>query len=112
MSTVLDTVIQKPPAQAPKASLDIRALIEEHAGRKYDLQSAHINPANVRTLKTIGFDRCYVRAEGAYLWDTAGTKYLDLLSGYGVFGLGRNHPEVCRVLKEFLDLNYPSLVKM
>jgi ornithine--oxo-acid transaminase len=34
------------------------------------------------------------------------------LSGYGVFGLGRNHPEVRRVLHEFLDLNYPSLVKM
>ena len=41
-----------------------------------------------------------------------GNKYLDMLSGYGVFGLGRNHPEVRRVLGEFLDLNYPSLVKM
>jgi len=111
MSTVLETEI---PATTPttKAGLDIRALIEEHEGRNYELQSAHINPANVRTLKTIGFDRCYVRAEGAYLWDTEGTKYLDLLSGYGVFGLGRNHPEVKRVLTEFLELNYPSLVKM
>lgn len=110
MSTVLDTEIQKPPAA--KAGLDIRALIEEHAGRNYELQSAHVNPANSRTLKTIGFDRCYVRAEGPYLWDTEGTKYLDMLSGYGVFGLGRNHPEVRRVLTEFLELNYPSLVKM
>ncbi|HUC83902.1 MAG TPA: aspartate aminotransferase family protein, partial [Candidatus Acidoferrales bacterium] len=65
-----------------------------------------------RTLKTIGFDRCYTRAEGAYLWDVKGDKYLDLLSGYGVFGLGRNHPEVRRLLKEFLDGDYPSLVKM
>jgi len=112
MSTVLDTDVTTKPAAAAKGGLDIRALIEEHAGRNYELQTAHINPANVRTLKTIGFDRCYVRAEGAYLWDTAGTKYLDLLSGYGVFGLGRNHPEVRRVLSEFLELNYPSLVKM
>jgi ornithine--oxo-acid transaminase len=110
MSTVLDTEIPKP---APTTGgLDIRALIEEHEGRNYELQSQHINPANVRTLKTIGFDRCYVRAEGPYLWDTAGIKYLDMLSGYGVFGLGRNHPEVRRVLTEFLELNYPSLVKM
>jgi len=111
MSTVLDTGIQKP-STAAKAGLDIRALVEEHEGRNYELQSEHINPANVRTLKTIGFDRCYVRAEGPYLWDTEGTQYLDMLSGYGVFGLGRNHPEVRRVLHEFLDLNYPSLVKM
>jgi ornithine--oxo-acid transaminase len=112
MSTVLDTETLAKAAPTAKPGLDIRALVEEHAGQNYELQSAHINPANVRTLKTIGFDRCYVRAEGAYLWDTEGTKYLDLLSGYGVFGLGRNHPEVVRVLKDFMDLNYPSLVKM
>ncbi|MCC6821020.1 MAG: aspartate aminotransferase family protein [Verrucomicrobia subdivision 3 bacterium] len=94
------------------AGLDIRALLEEHAGRNYELHAEHVNPANVRTLKTIGFDRCYVRAEGPYLWDVQGNQYLDMLSGYGVFGLGRNHPEVRRVLHEFLDLNYPSLVKM
>jgi ornithine--oxo-acid transaminase len=41
-----------------------------------------------------------------------GTKYLDMLSGYGVFGLGRNHPEIVRVLQDFLGSNYPSLVKM
>jgi ornithine--oxo-acid transaminase len=92
--------------------LDIRALLDKHEGRNYELHSAHVNPANVRTLKTIGFDRCYVRAEGPYLWDIEGKKYLDMLSGYGVFGLGRNHPEVRRVLTDFLALEYPSLVKM
>src|SRR5678816_3149974 len=77
------------------AGLDICALLEEHKGRNYELHSLHVNPANSRTLKTIGFDRCYVHAEGPYLWDTEGTKYLDFLSGYGVFGLGRNHPDIC-----------------
>lgn len=110
MTTTTLTPQPQPASAAP--GLHIRALITKHAGRNYELQAAHINPANVRTLKTIGFDRCYVRAEGPYLWDAEGTKYLDLLSGYGVFGLGRNHPEVRRVLAEFLDLNYPSLVKM
>jgi ornithine--oxo-acid transaminase len=95
-----------------RAPLDIRALLQQHAGRNYELHSAHVNPANVRTLKTIGFDRCYVRAEGPYLWDAQGAKYLDMLAGYGVFGLGRNHPEVRRVLTEFLALEYPSLVKL
>jgi ornithine--oxo-acid transaminase len=92
--------------------LDLAALVKEHAGRNYELHAAHINPANVRTLKTIGFDRCYTRALGPHLWDVKGVKYLDMLSGYGVFGLGRNHPEVRRILRDFLDDEYPSLVKM
>jgi ornithine--oxo-acid transaminase len=97
---------------AKSAGLDIVALLKEHEGRNYDLHSQHVNPANTRTLKTIGFDRCYVRAEGPYLWDIQGTKYLDFLSGYGVFSLGRNHPDVRRVLTDFLNAEYPSLVKM
>ena len=92
--------------------LDIVGLLNQHAGENYELQSEHVNPANVRALKTIGFDRCYVRAEGPYLWDINGVKYLDLLSGYGVFGLGRNHPDVRRVLIDFLNADYPSLVKL
>ena len=95
-----------------RPGLDIVALMKQHTGKNYELHGEHVNPANVRTLKTIGFDRCYTRAEGPYLWDTHGEKYLDLLGGYGVFGLGRNHPEVRRILKEFLDADYPSLVKM
>ncbi|MEO8425738.1 MAG: aspartate aminotransferase family protein [Verrucomicrobiota bacterium] len=94
------------------AALDICALLKAHEGRNYELHGAHINPANVRTLRTIGFDRCYVRGEGPYLWDVEGTKYLDFLSGYGVFSLGRNHPEIRRVLIDFLNADYPSLVKM
>jgi len=92
--------------------LNIVELLKQNAGRNYDLQAEHINPANVRALKTIGFDRCYVRAEGPYLWDIQGEKYLDLLSGYGVFGLGRNHPDIRQTLTEFLASDYPSLVKM
>jgi len=108
-------VTNDPRAQAqaqPGAGLDICALLKAQQGRNYELHAQHVNPANVRTLKTIGFDRCYVRAEGPYLWDIEGTKYLDLLSGYGVFSLGRNHPDVRRVLMDFLQADYPSLVKM
>ncbi len=103
-------VINSPATKAE--GLDICALLQQNEGRNYELHAEHINPANTRTLKTIGFDRCYVQAEGPYLWDTEGTKYLDFLSGYGVFGLGRNHPDIRRVLTDFLNADYPSLVKM
>ncbi len=108
-----DAEVQSPKSgPSGRAPLNIQGLLEEHKGRNYELHAEHVNPANVRTLKAIGFDRCYVRAEGPYLWDVDGNQYLDMLSGYGVFGLGRNHPEVRRVLTEFLELDYPSLVKM
>src|SRR5579862_5096630 len=63
--------------------------LEQHRGRGFDLHSKHINPAFVKVLRAINFDRQYVRGEGAYLWDDEGNKYLDLLTGWGVFALGQ-----------------------
>ena len=57
----------------------------------------------VRVLKTIGYDVDFVSAEGPYLTDAAGARYLDLLSGFGVFAIGRNHPAVIDALKQVLD---------
>lgn len=100
-------------ADAPKSDgLDIAALLKANEGRNYELFAEHVNPQFAKALKTIGFDRCYVRGEGPYLFDTQGTKYLDLNAGYGVFNMGRNNPEIRRVIKEFLDLEYSSLVKL
>ena len=39
-------------------------------------------------------DIALVRGEGAYLWDSDGNRYLDLMSNYGVNILGHNHPNV------------------
>ena len=86
--------------------------LDQHRGREYDLHSEHINPAFVKVLKAIGFDKGYVRGEGAYLWDAAGNKYLDLLTGWGVFALGRNHPKIKAILKQILDQDMPNLVRM
>ena len=73
---------------------DFFAWLEQQRGREYDLHAEHINPAFVKMLRAIGFDKGYVRGEGCYLWDAEGNKYLDLLTGWGVFALGRNHPKV------------------
>ena len=91
---------------------DFIAWVEQHRGTQYDRHTDHINPTFVKMLKTIGFDRNYTRGEGCYLWDGAGTKYLDLLTGWGVFMLGRNHPKVRQVLRQVLDAQSPNLVRM
>ena len=51
-----------------------------------------MNPVFVKVLRTLGFNRTWVRGEGAYLWDEAGTQYLDFLTNWGVFNFGRRHP--------------------
>ncbi|HSL57372.1 MAG TPA: acetylornithine transaminase [Acidimicrobiales bacterium] len=40
----------------------------------------------------------FVRGEGSWLWDAAGRRYLDLLSGLAVTGLGHAHPAVADAL--------------
>jgi ornithine--oxo-acid transaminase len=92
--------------------LDISSLLDTNAGRNYALHAEHINPRFAKVLHTIGFDRCYVKAEGSCLWDRDGRRYLDLITGYGVFSLGRNHPAIKQALLDFLARDYPSLVQM
>jgi acetylornithine/N-succinyldiaminopimelate aminotransferase len=40
----------------------------------------------------------FVRGDGSYLWDDAGRRYLDLLSGLAVTSLGHAHPAVADAL--------------
>jgi ornithine--oxo-acid transaminase len=93
-------------------SLDIRELIAEREIERYQLHSSHLNGQMVDVLKTIGFDKRYQRGAGQYLYDEHGAKYLDLLSGWGVFAIGRNHPTVREALKAVLESELPNLVQM
>src|SRR5947209_648297 len=72
------------------------------------LNQRHLNPKLGRVVQTLGFDRDWVHGRGAYLVDRSGAEYLDLLSGYGVFSLGRNHPYVRAQLQQVLDADTPG----
>jgi len=96
----------------PTMDVDFMSWLAQHRGRAYELHEQHVNPVFVKMLRTIGFDKGYVRGEGAYLWDADGNKYLDLLTGWGVFALGRNHPKVKAILQQLLNENLPNLVRM
>jgi ornithine--oxo-acid transaminase len=92
--------------------MDILELIKQRQPKNFLLHEQYLNPQMVAVLKTIGFDRHYVKAEGAYLYDEQGDRYLDLLSGFGVFALGRNHPTVVKALQDVLAADLPNLVQM
>jgi ornithine--oxo-acid transaminase len=92
--------------------LDLESLIQGRRAEKFPLFDRYLNSQLVRVLKTIGFDVDYVRGEGPYLFDAAGNRYLDLLSGFGVFAVGRNHPTVANALRQVLDAQLAGLVQM
>jgi len=90
----------------------IRELLEARAGEDYELYARGINPQFMRVLKTIGFDRVWGRAEGQYLYDEEGRRYLDLLGGFGMFNVGRNNQRVREALVEVLELATPGSVQL
>ena len=91
---------------------DMRTLFLASEADRYELHARHMNNMMVRVLKTIGFDVRFVSGKGAYLQDVSGARYLDLLSGWGVFVIGRNHPRLAAALKSVLDSDLPNLVQM
>ena len=91
---------------------DVGSLLDDRGDEGFELHRRHMNPQLPRVLHTIGFDTTYVRADGAYLYDRAGREYLDFLSGFGVFGIGRNNPTVRAALHEVLDRQLADMVQM
>ena len=91
---------------------DIAGLFAEREADRYQLHSRHLNEQMVRVLRTIGYDVSFCKGQGQYLYDRGGTRYLDLLSGFGVFAIGRNHPVVRDALKSALDADLPNLVQL
>src|SRR5579859_3487593 len=90
----------------------LEALLDSRRGEDLDLWAGTINPQFVRVLRTIGFDRAWARAEGAYLYAADGTRYLDLLGGFGMYGVGRNNAHVRAALVEALELETPGMLAL
>lgn len=44
-----------------------------------------------------------VKAEGSWLWDAQGQKYLDLYGGHAVISIGHAHPVYVQALKDQLN---------
>ena len=92
--------------------LDLKGLVTARLGENYALHERHLNSTLVRVQRIIGFDHVYARAQGAYLYDLDERDYLDFLSGYSVFNIGRNHPAVQSALRDLLELDLPNMVQM
>lgn len=93
------------------SNFDVSEMFAQRESQRSALHTRYLNEQFVRVLKTIGYDVGFQKGQGQYLYDRAGDKYLDLLSGFGVFAVGRNHPAVREALKSVLDADMPNLVQ-
>ena len=100
------------PTESAIGSPSIADLFASREADRYAMHSRHLNEQMVRVLRTIGYDVRFRRGKGQYLFDQDDARYLDLLSGFGVFGIGRNHPALREALTNVLDSELPNLVQL
>ena len=90
----------------------MREILAHRTGEEMALNDAYLNPQLGRIVRTLGLDRTWVAGEGAHLIDSEGNRYLDLLSGYGVFAIGRNHPEAIAAVRDTMAANTANLPQL
>jgi ornithine--oxo-acid transaminase len=90
----------------------ISEIIAARTGEELELNDRFLNPQMGRILRTLGFQKVWTGGEGAHLIDDRGERYLDLFGGYGVFAIGRNHPEAIAAIEQVMAArtgNMPQL---
>jgi ornithine--oxo-acid transaminase len=92
-------------------TFSVKALLDGR-GDHFERHARTMNPQFVRVLRTIGFDRDWGGAEMQYIVAADGTRYLDMLGGFGMFNAGRNNPRIRAALEEALALDLPNSVQL
>jgi ornithine--oxo-acid transaminase len=87
-------------------------ILSSRAGEEMTLNDRYLNPQMGRILRTLGFDKQWRAGEGAHLIDADGERYLDLFGGYGVFAIGRNHPEAIAAVQEVMAASTANLPQL
>src|SRR5271166_2776874 len=97
------------PASTPPT---ISEIIAGRTGEEMALNDRFLNPQMGRILRTLGFDRVWTGGEGAHLIDSEGERYLDMFGGYGVFAIGRNHPDAIAAIEEVMEARTGNLPQL
>ena len=93
-------------------SLDIKQLIaEREASATSCMRAISMNRWSMCSRRSVSTSAISV-VSGNICTTSSGERYLDLLSGWGVFAIGRNHPTVREALTAVLDSELPNLVQM
>ncbi len=73
------------------------------AERVADLYARYINPGLARLMKFAGVEGVEERADGCWVYDSEGNRYLDFLAGFGALNFGHCHPRIVTAVQEQLQ---------
>lgn len=73
--------------------------------------TAYVNPYLGELLEQFKMDKRFVRAEGCWLWDDRGERYLDFIAMYGALPFGFNHPEIWGAVTDVAAMMPPSFAQ-
>lgn len=95
----------------PTPGDDFNRLLEEGRRELDANHREHGSPAFGKMLQLTGFDRLWIRGQGALIYDHAGREYIDCIAGYAVHGIGRSHPDMIAALSDALKSGVPNWVQ-
>ncbi len=78
------------------------AALEQLTEETIEKYRKYVNPGIAAILSFSGFGVPEDRAEGCYIWDASGRKFLDCVGGYGAFSLGHLNPKVVEAVEKQL----------
>ncbi len=76
---------------------------ENLAQMTFERYAEYVNPGMAALVRFMGFEVVEVEAEGCYVVDSEGRKFLDFLGGPGVFTMGHRHPKVVAAVRAQLE---------
>ena len=79
------------------------AAVERLSEETIEKYRKYVNPGIAAILGFSGFGVPEERAEGCYIYDASGRKFLDCVGGYGAFSLGHLNPKVVEAVKAQLE---------
>mgnify|MGYP000144134242 CR=1 FL=1 len=88
---------------------DFKSQLEEYLQSSDALSRRHVHPRLMKMFELGGMGARFERAEGQYMWDGEGNRYLDFLCGGGVYLMGRNQAKIHEALMDTLSMNLPNM---
>ncbi len=93
----------------PVDFISLDKAVKQNRRQVLENHKTYLNAGLATMLGLLDFDRQFVRAEGTYVWDSKGDRYLDFLGAYGALNTGHNHPKILAALDQVRGM--PNLLQ-
>lgn len=93
----------------PAGFLPLTEAIKQSREQVVENHKTYLNSSLVMMMGLINFDKQFTRAEGIYVWDNKGNRYLDFLGAYGALNMGHNHPKIIDAVNQVKEM--PNLLQ-